>query len=74
MKRITEEQLSKRMTEFLKIDPRDHLVSAVLTEKQWEVFHELQRALRPNHGLFAGASLSDDSIGRLICFMIIYYG
>lgn len=58
MKKLTEEQQSMRMAELRKTEPRDHLVSAVLTEKQWLIFHELRRALPPNHGLFAGASLS----------------
>ncbi|MBK6294318.1 MAG: hypothetical protein IPF55_08365 [Rhodoferax sp.] len=58
MKKMTEEQQSMRMAEFRKTEPRDHLVSAVLTEKQWLIFHDLRRALPPNHGLFAGASLS----------------
>jgi hypothetical protein len=58
MKKSVEEMLAKFMADRRKIDPRDRLASAVLTDKQWEVFYELQKTLRSNYGLFAGASLS----------------
>lgn len=62
MDKITDEEWARFSAEFRKSDPRDELASPVLTDKQWLVYEELQRALRhPEHfqfGLFAGASIS----------------
>lgn len=62
MNKITDEEWARFSAEFRKSDPREELASPVLTDKQWIVYGELQRALRhPEHfqfGLFAGASIS----------------